>query len=307
MNLRSLLLGLSLVGLFAAATSGCARSPAPPPALPSNSPAVDRAASTEMELRLRRLEEKLDKYAEALDFLGKVYEQQKASTQRARDEELDPDGMYAVEIAADVKLGKVAGPASAAVTIVKAFDFACPYCERTSSVMEELVKEYGGKVRVIYKDLVVHPEVATTAHLAACAAAKQGKYLLFKTAIWEKGYRAYADTREVGKLGEENLLAIAKGIKLDVKKLETDMKGADCRSMLVADMAELAKFKVNATPTFFINGKPIGGALPKESFKEIIDAQLAVVTASGVAGADYYDKVVMVKGEKAFKPARTDR
>ncbi|MDB4962156.1 MAG: oxidoreductase [Myxococcales bacterium] len=259
-----------------------------------------------MELRLRRLEEKLERYAEALEFLGKVYEQQKA-TQRQRDDELDPDAMFAVEIAADVKLGKVAGPATAAVTIVKAFDFACPYCERTSSVMEELVTEYAGKVRVIYKDLVVHPEVATTAHLAACAAAKQGKYLPFKTAIWEKGFRAYVDTREVGKLGEANLLSIAKAMKLDVKKLEADMKGDACKTILVDDTAELAKFKVNATPTFFINGKPISGALPKEGFKALIDEQLAVVTASGVAAADYYDKVVMVKGEKTFKPARTGR
>ena len=68
-------------------------------------------------------------------------------------------------------------------------------------------------------------------------------------------------------------------------------------------MAELAKFKVSATPAFFINGKFVGGALPKEGFKQIIDEKLKVAEASGVRGAEYYDKEIMGKGEKQFRSA----
>jgi len=66
-------------------------------------------------------------------------------------------------------------------------------------------------------------------------------------------------------------------------------------------MAELARWHVNATPTFFINGKPISGALPKEELVQLIDEQLKIVEASGVPGADYYQKVVLGKGEKQFR------
>jgi len=69
-------------------------------------------------------------------------------------------------------------------------------------------------------------------------------------------------------------------------------------------MAELAKFRVNATPTFFVNGKFIGGALPKTTFAKLIDAQLAAVAESGVPAADYYRSVVFAKGEKQFRSKR---
>ena len=44
------------------------------------------------------------------------------------------------------------------------------------------MKEYDGKVRVVYKNMVVHPQVVTKAHLAGCAAGKQGKFVEFKNA-----------------------------------------------------------------------------------------------------------------------------
>ena len=81
-----------------------------------------------VEERVARLEDNYAKYAEALDFLGKVYEQQKAQQkaqqERAQREDPDPDAVFAVDIAPDVKLGTVEGPGSALVTIVEAWDFA---------------------------------------------------------------------------------------------------------------------------------------------------------------------------------------
>jgi predicted DsbA family dithiol-disulfide isomerase len=79
------------------------------------------------------------------------------------------------------------------------------------------------------------------------------------------------------------------------------MASPECEARLQGDMTELTKFHVNATPTFFINGKHVGGALPKEGFKTIIDEQLKIAEASGVSGADYYNKVVLAKGEKQFR------
>ncbi|HEX3766531.1 MAG TPA: thioredoxin domain-containing protein, partial [Kofleriaceae bacterium] len=144
---------------------------------------------------------------------------------------------------------------------------------------------------------------ARPAHLASCAAAKQGKYLAFKDAFWDQGYEPYAASggKDASSLGEDSLVKIAKGVGLDPAKLKTDMASAECKARIDSDMAELAKFHVSATPTFFINGKPISGALPKDELKQLIDEQLKIAEASGVPGGEYYQKVVLAKGEKQFR------
>src|SRR4051812_18742811 len=105
--------------------------PAAPPttAAPGQPQAAAEAAapgdhSGSVEERLRRLEDTNAKNAEALDFLNKVYAQQKQQMAQQEREEPAPDAIFAVNIAEDVKAGKVEGPANAPVTIVKAFDFA---------------------------------------------------------------------------------------------------------------------------------------------------------------------------------------
>ena len=163
------------------------------------------------------------------------------------------------------------------------------------------MKEYDGKVRVVFKNMVVHPQQVMTAHLAGCAAGKQQKFVPFYHAFWEKAFGPYAAERDQSKLGEANIMTIAQGLGLDMAKFKADMDGAECKALVQADMAELSKFKVNGTPGFFINGKFIGGALPKEGFKQVIDERLKVAESSGVSGAEYYDKEIMGKGEKKFR------
>ena len=264
------------------------------PALPANASLEDRVA---------RLEAQQAKHEEALGFLDKVYAQQKQQQQQQERDEPAEDAVFAVDVAEDVKLGQVDGPADAPVTIVKAFDFACPYCQKVAGTMDELVKDYGGKVRVVYKNMVVHPQVAQVVHLASCAAAKQGKYIAFKTAFWDKGWGSYAASqgKDHSSYTEEGVMKIAGDAGIDAARLKTDMASDECKKLVSDDMAELAKFKVNSTPTFFINGQHVGGALPKDAFKEIIDAKLKIAEASGVSGRDYYAKEVVGKGEKQFR------
>ena len=80
--------------------------------------------SGDVEARLTRLENNWAKHAEALDFLNKVYAQQKAQQEAQKREEHDPEAVFAVDIAQNIKAGMVEGPNSAMVTIVEAWDFA---------------------------------------------------------------------------------------------------------------------------------------------------------------------------------------
>ncbi|HEY0476208.1 MAG TPA: thioredoxin domain-containing protein [Kofleriaceae bacterium] len=279
-----------------------ANTPATPPS--ATGPKIDRTGSVEQQLA--RLQDAHDRNAEVMELLNREFAQQKAqqAQQQSERERNEPaaDARFAVDVDGDIKAGQVDGPATAPITIIKAFDFACPYCQRVSGTMEELVKEYGGKVRVVYANLLVHAP-ARPAHLASCAAAKQGKYMQFKDAFWEKGFGPYAASQgqDAASLGEGNILTIAKGLGLDTDKLKADMNSPECAQRMDHDMKELQKFHVSATPTFFVNGKFVDGARPKDEFKKLIDEELKNVESSGVPAAQYYDKVVLAKGEKQFR------
>ncbi len=304
---------LASVLFLALAVVGCEKHPSkldelPPAKMPKaleiDSPAAAAADhSGSVEERLTRLENEASKNREALAFLGQVYAQQKAQQEAEEAREPAPDAMFAVPIERDLKAGMVDGPATAAVTIVKAFDFACPYCMKAGPTMKELVANNKGKVRVVYKNFIVHPETAMLGHLASCAAAKQGKYLAFKDAWWEKAFTPYAASRgqKVESMQKDNVMAFSKELGLDTTKMAADMDSDDCRQLLKGDQEELDVFQVGSTPMFFINGREISGALPTEAFQQIVDEELKKAEASGVPAADYYTKVVLAKGEKKFR------
>ena len=291
---------LVTVVVACAVVAGC-QSSAKPVAKPVPQPIQESGATATLEARVQRLEADNARYAEALGFLQKVYDQQKAQAEADQDSEPADDAIFAVDIAPDLEAGQLEGPIDAPVTIVEAFDFACPYCRRVHDTLSDLVKAYGGKIRIVYKNMVVHPQVATSAHLAGCAAAKQKKFIAYNNEIWTKGFDEYAATRDPDKLSEDAVIAIAKGVGINVSKLKTDMKSAECKDRIKADMDELAKFNINATPTLFVNGTEVAGAQPAEDFKKLIDEKLALVQKSGIAPRDYYSKVIMATGEKKFR------
>ena len=144
-------------------------------------------------------------------------------------------------------------------------------------------------MRVVFKNMVVHPQVMN-AHLAGCAAGRQKKFQQFKAAWWEKGFKAR-------KMDDASIDEIAKGVGLDMARFKSDKEGEYCKNLVQNDMQELQKFRVNSTPAFFVNGTYVGGALPKESFKQMIDEKLKTAGDQ----TDYYDKVIMATGEKQFK------
>ena len=302
---------LATVVFLAATVVGCEKQPSKlddvgqpmPKALQIDSVAAASADhSGSVEDRLMRLETELAKNREALGFLNQVYGQQKAQMEAEAAKEHAPDAMFAVPVTRDVAAGMVEGPPTAMVTVIKAFDFACPYCMQVNDLMTELVKDYSGKVRVVYKNFVVHPEAAMAGHLASCAAAKQGKYKEFKKAFWDKAFTPYASSRgaEVAAMGKDNILAFSKELGLDTTKLAADMDGPECKQLIAGDMGDLEVFQVGSTPTFFINGHIVAGALSKPAFKKLIDEELAKAEKSGVKG-DYYEQVVIAKGEKKFR------
>src|SRR5690349_13333196 len=92
--------------------------------------------------------------------------------QRPQRPQPDPTKTYAVPVDDAPAVGNPA----ALVTIVKAYEYACPFCEKARPTIEQIEQTYGDKVRVVYEPFVVHPQVATIPAQATCAANKQGKF-----------------------------------------------------------------------------------------------------------------------------------
>jgi len=264
----------------------------------------------------RNVERKVDELTKKVDQLiarggaGGAMPQQR----QARPEP-DVSKVYAMSIEGD----PVDGPADAKVTVVKAYDYACPYCEKVRDTMDGLKKKYGNDLRIAYKQLVVHPQVATAGALAVCAANKQGKFQQMDQLLWDKGFkgRQYDKDADAAAGGQAQkcweaaagcpvVLGFAQELGLNLDKMKADMKG-DCQALIQKDQRELQVLGVSGTPAFFINGRYLSGAQPMDRFVAVIDEELKKANdkiAAGVPAASYYQQVVLDKGLKTLdRPA----
>jgi len=159
-----------------------------------------------------------------------------------------------------------------------------------------LLDAYKGDLKIVYKNLVVHPSVATLPAEAACAANMQGKFHEMYDGIWDKGFKANRN------LAADNLDKIAGEIGLNVDKLHKDMEGA-CKQIVAKDQTELRRVGASGTPGFFINGRFLSGARPIEHFKALIDEEMKKAddrVSKGTKVDDYYTEWVLKKGKTSL-------
>jgi protein-disulfide isomerase len=203
------------------------------------------------------------------------------------------------------------GPVDAKVTMVVAHEYACPFCEKSRATLDELRKRYGKDLRMVFKQLVVHPRNATAAALAICAADKQQKYIQMDKLLWEEGFlqRQFDLSDTAGPKCWETadgcpiVVGFAKKLGLGVTRFKTDMR--ECEQALQQGMSELQRFGAAATPSFFINGRYMSGAMPIDNFASLIDEELAKANtriAQGTSKSRYYERWVLDEGLKSLTP-----
>ena len=239
-----------------------------------------QANSAELAILATKIEELTTKIAALEDRLAK------APVPKPKRRGPDPGKLYAVPVGSS----PVDGPATAKVTMIMAFDFACRYCRRAWDTIGELRKKYGEDLRVVYKQYVVHPDTAMYPARAACAAGRQGKFRKLADLLWVKVFDAH-------KFEDAQVDKLAKEAKLDVKRYRADVE--TCIAEVTDDGTQMKKLAVNATPTFFINGRVVEGAKPKADFEKLIDEEAAKADAAIKAGtpADkIYEQEVLAKG-----------
>lgn len=161
------------------------------------------------------------------------------------------------------------GSENAPVTIVEFSDFQCPFCTRGAETVEALKKKYGSsKLRVVFKHfpLPMHREAVPAAEASMCVN-EQGsaKFWKFHDIVF----------KNQNKLDNDSIAGYAKQAGADEKKFKECFDSKKYASFVQSDMSYAEKMGVRSTPTFFINGQIVSGAVPIEQFSEIIDDELA--------------------------------
>ena len=174
----------------------------------------------------------------------------------------------------------VRGNKSAKVVVVNYDDFQCPFCSRMhQTLFPEILKEYGDRVEFVYKDYPlaeIHPWAMHAAVDANCLAAQNGD------AYWDLADYIHANQREISGEKTRDLQFAAldrlttlqgQNHNLDQTKLQSCIK-AQNDDAIKASMREGDSVGVNATPTIFVNGQEMDGAVPASEFRAVLDAAL---------------------------------
>lgn len=154
--------------------------------------------------------------------------------------------------------------------LVEYSDFQCPACKSFAEYMMEEIEASGSanssimkKVTFVYRHfpLTQHAQ-AEPAAFAAEAAGKQGKFYEYADVLFAK-QKEWVENKDASKKFEE----YAKKLGLDLNKFNSDRESKEVRNKVSADLQSGLKFEVNATPTFYLNGKKLG---PINSFEDFI-------------------------------------
>src|SRR3989449_5034834 len=172
------------------------------------------------------------------------------------------------------------GNKAAKVVVVNYDDFQCPFCSRMhQTLFPQLLKEYGDRVVFIYKDFPlseIHPWAMHAAVDANCLASQNND------AYWDFADYIHANQTEVnseksrdGQFGALDRLAMVQGQKhnVDGAKLQSCVK-AQKDEAVRASVKEGSTLGVEATPTLFVNGEKIDGAMPIGDIRAVLDRAL---------------------------------
>jgi len=160
----------------------------------------------------------------------------------------------------------IRGDFNAPITLVEFSDFECPFCKRHFPTLNKILSDYKGKVRLAYKHfpLDFHPNAQKAAEASECAS-EQGKFWEYHDKIFEN---------QASGLSLDKFKQWAKDLGLDTQRFNACLDSGKYAKKVQADYQEGLRKGVNGTPVTFVNGQLVSGALPYESFKQIIDSIL---------------------------------
>jgi protein-disulfide isomerase len=165
----------------------------------------------------------------------------------------------------------ILGSRDAIVTLTEYGDYECPHCGRAHPMLQELLSQFGDRVRLAFRNFPltqIHPHAEMAAEAAECAGA-QGKFWQMHDMLFE-----HQDALEA-----EDIVAYAQEVGLDLGRFQVDLTQATHRPRVRADFLSGVRSGVNGTPTFFIDGERHDGSWDLVSLSEAITARMPMPTS----------------------------
>lgn len=173
---------------------------------------------------------------------------------------------------ADLSLAKAytKGSQDAPVVLVEFADYECPYCQKVNPALQQLKKDYGDKIALVYKDfpLPMHHGSEKAAEAARCAG-EQGKFWEYHDVLF------YSRQIDVDSLKEH-----ARVLKLDGDKFDSCLDNGSQAAAVKQDLDEAQGLGLTGTPSFFVNGHFFSGVVDYSVLKDMVNQQLSLAAAT---------------------------
>jgi len=166
----------------------------------------------------------------------------------------------------------VRGSKNAPVTLIEYSDLECPFCKRFHPATQQLMKDYAGKVNLVFRHfpLSFHANAQKEAEAAECVGKLGGadKYWSFIDKIFDR------TTSNGTGFALDKLVPLAREVGVSESKFKSCLDSNEMAAKVQADLQEGSGYGVGGTPTTFVNGTPIEGAVAYEQLKAAVDQLL---------------------------------
>lgn len=163
------------------------------------------------------------------------------------------------------------GNPAASVTIVEFSDFECSHCAAFHESVETVLRRLGQRVRLVFRhfplDSACNPKMTTALHPGACLAAAASECAADQGKFWQYHDLLFAHQQQ---LGRQFLIDYAAQLGLDVPRFTACLQDEPARARVSLDAQQGAALEIDSTPTCFINGRRIKGALDVELLNDAI-------------------------------------
>jgi protein-disulfide isomerase len=155
----------------------------------------------------------------------------------------------------------VQGPGDAPVTLVEYGDYQCPHCGRAYPIIKVLQKEFGNRLRFVFRNFPLRE-----LHPLAEAAAETAEFAAEHKKFWEMHDLIFENQSA---LSERVLGQLAERLGLDANALRESVRSGEFSERVAHDFSGGVRSGVNGTPTFFVNGARHDGSF---DFATLADA-----------------------------------
>jgi len=192
-------------------------------------------------------------------------------------DELSPDPWSGMrdKLASLIKDAPANGPADAAVTLVEFGDFQCPFCAQLNRELERLRAAYPQSVRWVFHTYAltrIHPWSRPAAISGDCVAAQGvNQFWKFERLVYQHQQEIVAET------AGRQLRSLALQSGATAVPYDQCAKSPDTASRLQARMAKAEALGVTSTPTLFLNGRRITGAVSFDALRAAVDDELMLI------------------------------